>query len=116
MIDRQEGFKGVCFDAITIGPSLLHSKSLCKYANRDIARKHTKPAIATLVRVMKDKNASASAQVAAATALLDRAHGRPQQQILLNTPESISDTLREISERPQAEQVAELASPLKLAS
>ena len=48
---------------------------------REFAREHTGTAIATLVRVMNDKDASRSAQVAAATALLDRGWGRPAQTI-----------------------------------
>ena len=48
---------------------------------REFAREHTDTAIATLVRVMNDEDASPSAQVAAATALLDRGWGRPAQTI-----------------------------------
>lgn len=48
---------------------------------REIARKHTDAAIETLVKVMENKEASPSAQVAAATALLDRGWGRPAQTI-----------------------------------
>ena len=48
---------------------------------REIARKHTNPAIETLAAIMNDASASPSARVGAATALLDRAWGRPEQSI-----------------------------------
>jgi hypothetical protein len=72
---------------------------------REIARQHTDGAIETLVRVMGDKEASPSAQVAAASALLDRGWGRPAQTIdaNINNQESFSDVLRRISESKQAE-------------
>lgn len=48
---------------------------------RDLARAHTAAAISALVEIMSDREASASARVAAATAILDRAHGRPPTEI-----------------------------------
>lgn len=48
---------------------------------RELARQHTPQAIRRLVKVMNDDNATASAQVAASTALLDRGWGRPAQTI-----------------------------------
>lgn len=48
---------------------------------RDIARKHTPEAIETLVTVMHNARATDQARVHAATALLDRAWGRPAQTI-----------------------------------
>jgi hypothetical protein len=53
-------------------------------ALRDVteaARAHAHAAIETLVRVMKDAKATASARVNAAEALLNRAWGKPQQTI-----------------------------------
>lgn len=47
----------------------------------ELARSHTAMAIATLVRIAGDPTASHSAQVAAATALLDRGYGRPKQTV-----------------------------------
>lgn len=46
---------------------------------RDLARQHTEEAIKTLVAVVKSPKASDSAKVQAATALLDRAWGKPHQ-------------------------------------
>lgn len=43
----------------------------------DVAREHTCEAIETLAAVMRDVDTPAPARVAAATALLDRAWGRP---------------------------------------
>jgi uncharacterized protein DUF5681 len=48
---------------------------------RTLAQLHTASAINRLVKVMNDDTAAPSAQVAAATALLDRAWGRPAQTI-----------------------------------
>lgn len=62
---------------------------------RSLARKHTKKAIRTLLRIMNDKEASHSARVQAADALLTRGWGRPPQaetpdgqpfKIVLNVP------------------------------
>lgn len=85
---------------------------------REIAREHTDTAIETLVKVMNATDASPSARVAAATALLDRGWGRPAQTIdaNINSQQSLSDALQAMSERLQREQAAEQASPPKLAS
>jgi hypothetical protein len=45
---------------------------------RELARKHTKESVETLVEVMRDVKASATARVSAASHLLDRGWGRPQ--------------------------------------
>ena len=81
---------------------------------REIARQHTDAAIKTLVRVMSNKDASHGAQVAAASALLDRGWGRPQQNIKAEGFD-ISDAIQKISERMR-EQAAEQASSPQLAS
>ncbi len=46
---------------------------------KELAREYTEEAVGALVRVLRDKEAPASAQVAAATAILDRGHGKPTQ-------------------------------------
>ncbi len=48
---------------------------------RDAARQHTLAAVETLVSVMEDLKAPASARVAAANGLLDRGHGKAAQHI-----------------------------------
>jgi hypothetical protein len=48
---------------------------------RDLARAHTEDAIRTLVEIRGDKTQPAPARVAAATALLDRAWGKPSQPL-----------------------------------
>lgn len=48
---------------------------------RDLARKHTDAAIATLIEIGSDAAAPPAARVAAAQALLDRAWGKPSQAI-----------------------------------
>jgi hypothetical protein len=62
---------------------------------REIARKHTDAAIETLVTVMNDSDATPSARVGAATALLDRGWGRPAQTIKANIDgaDSMADLL-----------------------
>ena len=47
---------------------------------RDLARKHTEAAIATLLQIAQHGE-NESARVSAATALLDRAWGRPTQAV-----------------------------------
>lgn len=54
---------------------------------RDLARKQTAKAIRTLTAIMDDSSARDTARVTAATALLDRAWGRPAQAIALGGPE-----------------------------
>jgi hypothetical protein len=44
---------------------------------RDLARTHSEEAIGTLLTVMKNAKSPPAARVAAATAMLDRGHGRP---------------------------------------
>jgi hypothetical protein len=46
---------------------------------RSLARKYTEQAIETLVHVMREPKAPQASRVAAATALLDRGWGKPQQ-------------------------------------
>ncbi|HEX3351108.1 MAG TPA: hypothetical protein VHS58_23680 [Acetobacteraceae bacterium] len=47
----------------------------------EAARVHTRAAVATLARIAADTNAPPAAQVSAATALLDRAYGRPRKAV-----------------------------------
>jgi hypothetical protein len=47
----------------------------------DLARRHVDAAIATLVEVCGNRDAPPAARVAAATALLDRAYGKPRQAV-----------------------------------
>lgn len=48
---------------------------------RELARKHTRDAVATLLKIMRSTRAPAAARVSAAVALLDRGYGRPPQAI-----------------------------------
>lgn len=48
---------------------------------RDLARGATEAAIGTLIEIMQDGRAPAAARVSAATALLDRAWGKPAQAV-----------------------------------
>ena len=48
---------------------------------QELARKHTAEAIETLVAVMRDTSASPAARVSAASAVIDRAAGKPVQAI-----------------------------------
>lgn len=49
---------------------------------RELARTYTKDAMQALVQIAINGNAPAAARVSAATAILDRAYGRPSQQVL----------------------------------
>ena len=72
---------------------------------REIARAHTDTAIGTLVEVMNATDASPSLRVAAASALLDRGWGRPEQSVKasINDGSSFTEWLKEMSERQQRE-------------
>ena len=48
---------------------------------RELARRYTKEAVATLVDIMQNPKAPPAAKVRAAEVLLDRGWGRPQQQL-----------------------------------
>ncbi len=48
---------------------------------RSLARSHTRSAINTLAQIMRNKDATPAARVAAANALLDRGWGKPVQAI-----------------------------------
>ena len=56
-----------------------------------LAREHTAAAISRLAEIVNDKTASASAQVQAATALLDRGWGKPLQQLEVGEAGAFSD-------------------------
>ncbi len=56
-----------------------------------LAREHTAAAIERLVSIVKDDSASPSAQVQAATALLDRGWGKPLQQLEVGEAGAFSD-------------------------
>ena len=53
---------------------------------KKIAREWTESAIRTLGKVMDDPKAPPAARVAAASAILDRGHGKPTQQVEVGGP------------------------------
>ncbi len=70
---------------------------------RELARTHTETAVATLVEIMHDKDAAPSARATAATGLLDRGWGRPEQSISTSVAvESYADVLARINEEEDA--------------
>src|SRR4051794_18268367 len=58
---------------------------------KEAARALTVEAIETLGEVMRDKNAPPAARVSAATAILDRAYGKPAQTVNANVVRTIVD-------------------------
>jgi len=52
------------------------------------AREHAEVALMTLVTIMKDKGAPASARIHAATEILNRGHGRSPQSLQVQTSSS----------------------------
>lgn len=48
---------------------------------RDAAQAFTEEALQTLAKVMRDPDSPAASRVAAASALLDRGHGKPTQSV-----------------------------------
>lgn len=57
----------------------------------DLAREHTPKAIETLAAIMNDEKATRTTRIAAANALLDRAHGRPAQSVGIGVGLSFDD-------------------------
>ncbi len=77
---------------------------------RALARTHTSDAIEVLVTIMMDPKAAPSARTSAASALLDRAWGRPELSISASVGESYADVLLRINQEADAEK-AEKALP-----
>lgn len=72
---------------------------------RELAREHTEAAIRTLAAVMNDGGASPSARVAAASALLDRGFGKPEQSQNVNvTGGNFIDYLRSLAGAENADE------------
>jgi len=77
---------------------------------RELARAHTGEAVECLVTIMNDAKAAPSARTAAASAILDRGWGRPEQTLSASvTGESYLDALRLIN--AEIDQEAEKALP-----
>jgi len=74
---------------------------------RELARTHTETAVQTLVDIMCDSDAAPSARATAATGLLDRGWGRPEQSISASVGESYIDALQRISEEIEQEEAGE---------
>ncbi len=66
---------------------------------RELARRHTNKAIATLAEIMLDENAPHNARVAATNSLLDRGHGRPELQHKVSGTINFAQLLAEFTER-----------------
>ena len=67
---------------------------------REAAKAKTVEAIETLASIMRDDKAPAAARVSAATALLDRGHGRPAQSV------QVDDRRRDVSDMTTDELIA----------
>jgi hypothetical protein len=74
---------------------------------RELARTHTEAAVQTLVEIMNDPDAAPSARASAASSVLDRAWGRPEQSNLASVGPSYLDALKQIA----AEEEVETALP-----
>ena len=57
---------------------------------RTLARQYTTKALETLVSIMLDRESGASARTSAASILLDRAWGKPSQQVDANIDGSVT--------------------------
>lgn len=68
---------------------------------KELARKHTRAAIARLVFWMESENAKAS--VSACTALLDRGHGKPAQTLLGDNDSPLVINVRRYADDQPAE-------------
>lgn len=67
---------------------------------RELAREHTEAAIETLATIAQNPKASDSSRVQAATALLDRAWGKPQIHVeSVNVNGSLTEFLNSLREK-----------------
>jgi hypothetical protein len=60
---------------------------------RSLARSHTEAALKTLAGIMNQSEAPPAARVSAATALLDRGWGKPQQSVDMTVRKAIAKEL-----------------------
>lgn len=58
-----------------------------KRALAEMAKDHAEAALITLASIQADKDAPAAARVSAATAILDRAYGKPTQAMTVGNPD-----------------------------
>jgi hypothetical protein len=65
---------------------------------QELARQHTEEAFMTLVEVMRDKTATATARQSAAVAVIERGYGKAPQSIDLNVKQSLVDLLAGLGE------------------
>ena len=75
---------------------------------RELAREYTEEAVSALVRILRDKTAPASTQVAAATALLDRGYGRPAQHVDAEINGSLLHRLEQMTPQERHARLIEL--------
>ena len=61
---------------------------------RELAKQQTEAAIRTIVAIMEDPKANASARVAAAEAILDRGWGKPKQHVDLDATGGFVELLK----------------------
>ena len=78
---------------------------------RELAQSRTEAALETLLRVMTDEQATGSARVSAACALLDRGWGRPSQQVQMEM--NFERTVQELSDRELVAIVATLRTAIE---
>ena len=67
---------------------------------RSLARGYTRTALQVLQGIMTDKNAPQSARVNAATYLLDRGWGKPQQSLEIEDKRTHEDAVNELIGEP----------------
>ena len=76
----------------------------------ELAREGSPAAIRRLIAIVNDEEAPYGAQIAAANAVLDRAFGRPKQEVTLeNQGRTLEDMLKELWAEHHAQQAQERA-------
>jgi hypothetical protein len=70
---------------------------------KELAKAHTQQALDTLVEIAGNKNASPSARVQAATAILDRGWGKPSQHLAVSTAMTFTEYLDMLAEEDAME-------------
>lgn len=84
---KRDALSDAAFQAALIPAAIKHVKNAATVelpATEDIkelARAATPQAIRALIEIVQDSDASHGARISAATALLDRAHGKPHQSV-----------------------------------
>jgi hypothetical protein len=78
---------------------------------RELAQKHSAEAIEVLAKLMRNEKASPAARAAAASQILDRAVGRPESAVKIETKREPDLNVLNAAERAEFDRILDMATP-----